>query len=124
LIHLVFHPINGRTKDFIQSCVNIKKKRKKIEENTLSKFDINEGKKGQLIYLYLKEKYEFFTPKKTEQNLELCKSESNLIIPKVSFCHLTKNAERNFGLLLHSKDKGFYYLFYRRYFLLWNWKFF
>jgi hypothetical protein len=28
LIHLVFHPINGRTKDFIQSCGNIKKKEK------------------------------------------------------------------------------------------------
>jgi hypothetical protein len=40
------------------------KKGKKIEENTLLKFDINEGEKGQLIYLYLKEKFEFFTPKK------------------------------------------------------------
>jgi hypothetical protein len=43
------------------------KKEKKIEENTLSKFDINEGEKGQLIYLYLKEKYEFFTPKKSSR---------------------------------------------------------
>jgi hypothetical protein len=44
-------------------------KRKKIEENTLSKFDINEGEKGQLIYLYLKEKYEFFTPQKKRAEL-------------------------------------------------------